>query len=97
MNDKTESSTTRSRAESLARPAREELDLSAESVITIQPDGRIHLFGITPAAVEVLASIPCADPAMSRRLGRMLSAARRCRQQPAISASAKEASRCQSH
>ncbi len=69
MSDKTESSTTRSRSESLAPPARQELDLSAESVITIQPDGRIHLFGITPAAVEVLASIPCADPDMSQAAG----------------------------
>jgi hypothetical protein len=66
------------------------MDLSAESVITIQPDGRIHLFGITRAAVEVLASLPCGDPVMRRRLERMLNAGKAAPQDSADSAAAKE-------
>jgi hypothetical protein len=52
------------------------VDLSAESEITIHPDGRIHLFGITRPAVELLVSIPTGDQCMRRRLGRMLDAGR---------------------
>jgi hypothetical protein len=37
------------------------VDLSAESTLTIQPDGRIYAFGITRPLVEVLAALPTAD------------------------------------
>jgi hypothetical protein len=74
VNDKTCNSLVTFRRDSPDSQALGDIDLSAESVITIQPDGRIHLFGITRAAVEVLATIPCADPVMRRRLERMLAA-----------------------
>jgi hypothetical protein len=48
------------------------VDRSAESEFTIQPDGRVHLFGITRPALEVLASLPNQDPGMRTRLKRML-------------------------
>ncbi|MGC8640684.1 MAG: hypothetical protein ACP5XB_12505 [Isosphaeraceae bacterium] len=74
MSHRTETSPFRDRTDFPGPRAREDVDLSAESVITIQPDGRVHLFGITREAVEVLTSIPCADPLMRQRLGRMLAA-----------------------
>jgi hypothetical protein len=43
------------------------VDESAESEITIQPDGRVFAFGITGPLATVLAAIPTAD-ARSRRL-----------------------------
>jgi hypothetical protein len=48
------------------------VDRSAESEFTIQPDGRIHLFGITRPALEVLACIPNQDAGMRERLKRLL-------------------------
>jgi hypothetical protein len=48
------------------------VDRSAESEFTIQPDGRIHLFGITRPALEVLACIPNQDVGMQERLKRLL-------------------------
>jgi hypothetical protein len=91
VSDKTEISPIKSRTDSPDSPVREDIDLSAESVITIQPDGRVHLFGITRAAVEVLASIPCGDPVMRRRLDRMLGAGKAIQQDSPDSASSKEA------
>ena len=90
MSAKTENSPIRTRTGSAHSPAAEDVDLSAESVITIQPDGRVHLFGITRAAVEVLASIPCGDPVMRRRLGRMLGAGKAVQQDSPDSTSSKE-------
>jgi len=49
-----------------ARP--ETIDESAESEITIQPDGRIYAFGITRQIVEVLSAIPSGDEGLRRRL-----------------------------
>ena len=51
------------------------VDRSAESEFTIQPDGRVHLFGITRPALEVLACIPNQDAGMRERLKRLLDAA----------------------
>jgi hypothetical protein len=48
------------------------VDRSAESEFTIQSDGRIHLFGITRPALEVLACIPNQDANMRERLKRLL-------------------------
>ena len=87
MSNKIENSPIQSRSDP---PAREDIDLSAESVITIQPDGRVHLFGITRAAVEVLASIPCGDPVMRGRLGRMLGAGKAIQQDAPDSTSSQE-------
>jgi hypothetical protein len=87
----TENSPIQSRTDDPDSPAREDVDLSAESVITIQPDGRVHLFGVTRAAVEVLASIPCGDPVTRRRLSRMLGAGKAIPQDSPDSASSKEA------
>ncbi len=53
----------RSRSEPIDRSA----ELSAESTLTIQPDGRIFAFGITRPLVELLAAIPTADD-QARRL-----------------------------
>lgn len=44
------------------------IDESAESEITIAPDGRIYAFGITRRVVEVLASIPASDDRIARLL-----------------------------
>ena len=44
------------------------VDESAESEITIQPDGRIFGFGITRGLASVLASIPTADRRIAHRL-----------------------------
>jgi len=44
------------------------IDLSTESTITIQPDGRIFAFGITRPLVELLAAIPTADERTRRLL-----------------------------
>jgi hypothetical protein len=44
------------------------VDESAESEITIQPDGRVFGFGITRGLASVLASIPTADRRVSHRL-----------------------------
>jgi hypothetical protein len=55
--------------------AAELVDRSAESEFTIQPDGRVHLFGITRPALEVLACIPNQDAAMRDRLKRLLDSA----------------------
>jgi hypothetical protein len=43
-------------------------ELSAESTLTIQPDGRIFAFGITRPLVELLAAIPAADDRARRLL-----------------------------
>jgi hypothetical protein len=51
------------------------VDRSAESEFTIQPDGRVHLFGITRPALEVLACIPNQDTGMQERLKRLLDTA----------------------
>jgi hypothetical protein len=51
------------------------VDRSAESEFTIQPDGRVHLFGITRPALEVLACIPNQDAGMRERLKRLLETA----------------------
>jgi hypothetical protein len=51
------------------------VDRSAESEFTIQPDGRVHLFGITRPALEVLACIPNQDVGMRERLKRLLDTA----------------------
>ena len=51
------------------------VDRSAESEFTIQPDGRVHLFGITRPALEVLACIPNQDAGMRERLKRLLDTA----------------------
>ncbi len=91
MSAKIENSPIKTRTEAANAPAREDVDLSAESVITIQPDGRVHLFGITRAAVEVLASIPCGDPVMRGRLSRMLGAGKAIQQDSPDSPSSKEA------
>ena len=48
-----------------------EVDESAESEITILPDGRICAFGITRSVAELLATFPMADERMRRRLDRI--------------------------
>ncbi|QEH38705.1 hypothetical protein OJF2_73110 [Aquisphaera giovannonii] len=52
-------------------PAREAVDESAESEITIQPDGRIFAFGITATMAEVLGKLPTRDDRTRRLLGRI--------------------------
>jgi hypothetical protein len=47
------------------------VDESAESEITIQPDGRIFAFGITKSLATVLRTIPMADSRMKRLLERI--------------------------
>jgi hypothetical protein len=47
------------------------VDESAESEITIQPDGRIFAFGITKPLVAVLATIPTSDERTKRLLSRI--------------------------
>lgn len=49
----------------------ESIDESAESEITILPDGRIFAFGITGPIAAVLAAIPTADERTRRRLERI--------------------------
>jgi hypothetical protein len=44
------------------------VDESAESEITIHPDGRVFAFGITKPLATVLGSIPMADSRMKRLL-----------------------------
>jgi hypothetical protein len=51
------------------RPAA--VDESAESEITIQPDGRVFAFGITKSLATVLRTIPMADSRMKRLLERI--------------------------
>jgi hypothetical protein len=53
------------------RPAPETVDESAESELTIQPDGRVFAFGITSPLAAVLATIPTADDRTRRRLERI--------------------------
>lgn len=47
------------------------VDESAESEITILPDGRVCAFGITRPVAELLASLPTADERMRRLLDRI--------------------------
>jgi hypothetical protein len=47
------------------------VDESAESEITIQPDGRVFAFGITGPLAAVLATISTSDERMNRLLGRI--------------------------
>jgi hypothetical protein len=47
------------------------VDESAESEITIQPDGRVFAFGITKSLATVLRTIPMADSRMKRLLERI--------------------------
>jgi hypothetical protein len=47
------------------------VDESAESEITILPDGRVCAFGITRPVAELLASLPTADEHMKRLLHRI--------------------------
>ncbi len=49
----------------------ESVDESAESEITILPDGRVFAFGITGPIAAVLATIPTADERTRRRLDRI--------------------------
>jgi hypothetical protein len=57
------------------RPTRpkvnETVDESAESEITILPDGRVFAFGITGPLAAVLATIPTADERTRRLLERI--------------------------
>ena len=60
------------------RPTRpkvnESIDESAESEITILPDGRVFAFGITGPIAAVLATIPTADArtrSLLERIGRL--------------------------
>jgi hypothetical protein len=53
------------------KPAPEAVDESAESELTIQPDGRVFAFGITGPLAAVLATIPTADDRTRRRLERI--------------------------
>ncbi len=46
-------------------------DESAESEITIQPDGRVFAFGITKPMAAVLATIPTSDERMKNLLRRI--------------------------
>ena len=52
----------------MKHPRPETIDMSDESMITIQPDGRIYAFGITRGLVEVLAAIPTGDERTRRLL-----------------------------
>lgn len=54
-----------------AKPAPEAVDESAESVLTIGPDGRVFAFGITGPLAALLAAIPMADDRTRRRLERL--------------------------
>ena len=45
------------------------IDESAESEITIQPDGRIFAFGITRPVMELLAAIPTSEARTRGRSG----------------------------
>jgi hypothetical protein len=47
------------------------VDESAESEITIQPDGRVFAFGITKPLAAVLATIPTSDERMKNLLERI--------------------------
>ena len=47
------------------------VDESAESEITIQPDGRVFAFGITKPLAAVLATIPTSDERMTNLLRRI--------------------------
>ena len=49
----------------------ETVDESAESEITILPDGRVFAFGITGPLAGVLATIPTADERTRRLLERI--------------------------
>jgi hypothetical protein len=49
----------------------ETVDESAESEITILPDGRVFAFGITGPLAAVLATIPTADERTRRLLERI--------------------------
>jgi hypothetical protein len=51
-----------------AKPPPEAVDESAESVLTIDADGRVFAFGITGPIAAVLAAIPMADDRTRRRL-----------------------------
>jgi hypothetical protein len=51
--------------------APEAIDESAESAITIQPDGRVFAFGITAPLAAVLATIPTSDERMKNLLRRI--------------------------
>ena len=53
------------------RQAPEAVDESAESEITILPDGRVFAFGITGPLAAVLATIPTADERTRRLLERI--------------------------
>lgn len=53
------------------KPAPEAVDESAESELTIRPDGRVFAFGITGPIAAVLATIPTADDRTRRRLDRI--------------------------
>jgi len=55
----------------MKHPRPETIDLSDESMITIQPDGRIYAFGITRGLAEVLAAIPTGDERTRRLLGHL--------------------------
>ncbi len=59
------------------------VDRSAESEFTIQPDGRVHFFGITRPALEVLACIPNQDAGTRERLKRLLDIATSAGARPA--------------
>jgi hypothetical protein len=47
------------------------VDESADSEITIHPDGRVFAFGITKSLATVLSTIPMADNRMKRLLERI--------------------------
>jgi hypothetical protein len=55
----------------MTRPRADIADLSAESTITIQPDGRIYAFGITGPLVELLAALPARGQRARRLLETM--------------------------
>ena len=52
-------------------PSPDRVDESAESEITIQPDGRVFAFGITGPLAAVLATIPTSDERTTRLLDRI--------------------------
>lgn len=53
------------------RPDPAAIDESAESEITILPDGRVCAFGITRTVAELLAAIPTSDKRTQRLLDRI--------------------------
>jgi hypothetical protein len=55
----------------LHQQTRDTIDESAESEITIHPDGRVFAFGITARLAAVLAKLPTSDLRMKRRLDRI--------------------------